>query len=151
MAGNLKRTLMLICLSLGILYCQTVFADTITGKDGNWEYEISEEYENDGKKEYATLKKYLGSETNVIVPATIDGLKIKTLNSTFSDNTTVEFVIIPEGITELYNTFTGCTSLKHVNLPTSITMYNAAFPTFSYRGNNYSKRILRMEGAVIIL
>ena len=108
-------------------YCQTVFADTITGKDGNWEYEISEEYENDGKKEYATLKKYLGSETNVIVPATIDGLKIKTLNSTFSDNTTVEFVIIPEGITELYNTFTGCTSLKHVNLPTSITMYNAAF------------------------
>lgn len=94
---------------------------------GNWVYEDNG-YE-------AVITGYTGSETNVSVPSDIEGRKVVTLRGTFYNNTTVQYVYVPDSVSMIDSvwgggsedningysywdscngTFEGCTSLKQV-------------------------------------
>lgn len=63
------------------------------------------------------LVSYNGSETNVVVPDFIT-----VMESTFSHNSTVTSVTLPEGVTTIGDdTFFCCSALTTVNLPESVT------------------------------
>ncbi len=82
------------------------------------DYEYVYEENNDG----IWLKKYMGEERIVHVPAEINGKPVLGLRNTFEGNTTIHEVILPEGITEIGDkAFYQCTALEMVNFPASLT------------------------------
>ncbi|MDD6270183.1 MAG: leucine-rich repeat domain-containing protein [Oscillospiraceae bacterium] len=73
---------------------------------------------------------YTGSEANVTVPDTIDGLKVTAIGDhAFEANWDLETITLPEGITYIgESAFMDCGSLKSVNVPeTTVTIRRAAF------------------------
>jgi len=77
------------------------------------------------------LTDYKGSAEAITIPSSIDGLPVRIIGSgTFSGNTTLTTLVIPEGVTKIedrsgyYNsgaTFYSCTALKTVVFPNSLT------------------------------
>lgn len=82
-----------------------------------------------------TIKQYIGSGDDVIIPAEIDGKPVSAVGNifgttgAFQDCTTITSVEIPEGVTEIQdNAFYGCTSLETVTIPSSVVLLrNCAF------------------------
>lgn len=117
----------------------------------------------------AVITKYSGDETEVTVPAEIDGYSVYKLgNGVFYDNSSVESIIISEGIREFTRglvgyggedsdgdgmadntgeeiranaaTIDGCPSLKRIVLPSTFTMSCSDLDTGKVLGN-YIERI----------
>ena len=126
MKGRLKQAIFM-CLMVIVLIGTAQMAYAATKRSGDWEYETYKEYGNSGTTTVASLTRYYGSATSVTVPSTIDGYKVKKMETTFNGNEIITSVTIPNGITDLDHTFIYCTRLKKVNLPSSITNYSGAF------------------------
>lgn len=96
--------------------------------------------------EYVTITKYIGSDTEVVVPHTIEDKEVREIGSmAFMDNANVtnivlpncvktigmeafhwcyslEYVNIPDGVTKLdYYLFSGCSKLAKIAIPNSVT------------------------------
>ena len=94
-------TLMLVGMISG-----TVKAENI--RSGEYEYSLS--------SGDATIEKYLGSATDVIIPSTIDGYEVKGIDYDAFLNSKISKVTIPEGITRIsFEAFKNCESLSTVN------------------------------------
>ena len=82
-----------------------------------------------------TIKRYVGSGGDVVIPSEIGGKRVTAIGNTFEmtgafqDCTTVTSVVIPDGVTEIQdNAFYGCTALESVTVPASVTLLrNCAF------------------------
>ena len=82
-----------------------------------------------------TIKRYLGSGGDVVIPSEIDGKLVSAIGNiadiggAFQDCTTVTSVVIPDGVTEIQdNAFYSCTALETVTIPASVTLLrNCAF------------------------
>ncbi len=120
----------------------TVFADEYTqaAKEsfGDYEYEL----QDDGT---VSLYKYIGKDTTVTVPSTLDGKKVTRLsNLLFNGNKNVKEITVPGCITR-YDSgstggngiFRGCTSLEKVNLPANMT----EIPDYTFAGCTALKSI----------
>ncbi len=81
----------------------------------NWQYEV-----NGGA---VTLTKYLGSETQALIPDTLGGYPVTTIGEDcFSGNKTLKSVRMTERVTTIGdNAFYGCSALKELTLPASLT------------------------------
>ena len=94
-------------------------------KNGLWtnSYEIL----NDGT---LRLYQYEGTDTNIVVPDTIDGRKVTVLgNSTFqycTQASDIESVTLPDSLTTIEkNAFYNCEKLKSVTIPKNVIIYRA--------------------------
>ena len=85
-------------------------------EDGLWQYVVVTDKSRD--KEYISLEKYYGDETEVTFPEEVDGMKVEELGDyTLYENNSVTKVTIPSNITEIgRSTFFGCTSLKEFDV-----------------------------------
>lgn len=65
---------------------------------------------------------YEGSATEVVIPATIDGNPVITINNNaFQKNTKVTSVTIPKGVIAIgERAFAGCTSMTSITIPNSV-------------------------------
>lgn len=117
---NLKRfsiIMMLVCFF-------TYTASALTS--GEWDY-------TDNGDGTSTLTHYRGSDTEVVIPAIIDGLPVKTMcsgvqykslfvNNSLEINWTIRKVFISDGITGIgRDAFFMCRGLTHAYLPEGIT------------------------------
>ncbi len=85
---------------------QTGEALAATSSDGQYTYET----DTDGQ---AILTGYLGQQTEVAVPATMDGISVKALRGTYQNNDKITKVTIPAGISIINDTaFAGCKSVN---------------------------------------
>ena len=127
---------------------------TQTSADGLWTYDIIGVYsklETDEKwdfdalpfartEKYLVVKSYKGTDTEVTVPAEIDGMKVKVLNNTFSSNEKIEKLSISEGVEEITNyCFKYCNALypENVTFPKSLTtLGDNAFTYWLWNGTN---------------
>jgi len=71
-----------------------------------------------------TIKSYTGMEKNVVVPATINGRKVKQIaNNCFNKNTTMETLVISEGVECIEALFAqGCSKLKSISIPATANL-----------------------------
>ncbi len=108
-----------------ILTCQHLMsADDVSARD--FQYSV---ITLESGKTAASITGYTGSDANIVIPDTIDSYPVAKIGyNAFTGNTSIQSVIIPEGVTELadgpnngYGTFNGCTSLTIVTLPKSLT------------------------------
>ena len=85
-----------------------------------------------------TLADYIGNDTEVIVPSTYNGknviavgqygitglLEQGVIHPGLMNNTTIEKVVLPEGIQELASfSFNGCTNLREIHIPKTCTKF----------------------------
>lgn len=70
-----------------------------------------------------TITGYSGSKKVVNIPSNIGGVYVKAIGeNAFKNNTDVETVIIPDGVTSIEDfAFYKCTGLKYVSIPESVT------------------------------
>ena len=125
---NIRRMMLELCLVIGLV-CgnarivqaeEEVPTKVIDGYVCEWQ---------DGMNT-TSIQKYQESATNLEIPAELGGRKVTSIkDKAFRGRTTLETVVIPEGITEIGDSaFEGCTSLQTVTLPsTMMHIGNRAF------------------------
>ena len=132
-------------LDLGEIFTLDAEAELFKNEDhkvyGDYIYTITEA--TSSKEAHINLIKYTGSEKNVVVPETIEELKVKTIGAqcfSYNGSTTsehrndekyipanpalkeIETVVLPETITRINSeAFAMCEKLTSVNIPESIT------------------------------
>ena len=107
--SNVKEIIIALVILLGVIISIGAIviyaAETGTTEDGNFEYTLL----TDGTVE---ITKYKGTETQVIIPETIDGKTVTSIGSwAFSGCSSLTSIEIPSGVTSIgENTFYGCSS-----------------------------------------
>ena len=89
------------------------FAVTALDDDSDFSYLI---LDND----YCTITGYIGSDTDISIPQTIDGYTVQSISSgAFQNKTTLRGATLPNTVIAIGdNAFRGCTGLTAVSLPT---------------------------------
>ena len=84
-----------------------------------WEYEVE-----DGN---ATITKYNGTASAVVIPSTLDGYTVTKIGDyAFRNNTSIRSVTMSNNVIEIgWNTFNGCSNLSSISLPTNIVKIGA--------------------------
>ncbi len=71
--------------------------------------------------ETAAIVGYEGTATDVTVPATIGEYEVTATSAIFKDNTTIESVVLPEGLTTIASSlFYNCCNLRSVTIPSTV-------------------------------
>ncbi len=68
------------------------------------------------------ISEYTGTETNFVIPASLDGKRVIGIDSeAFANNLTVESIVLPETVTEIGEAaFCGCTNLGYIYIPKTV-------------------------------
>ncbi|WP_169727725.1 leucine-rich repeat protein [Acetobacterium malicum] len=100
-----------------------IMAQTAVGVQDTCTVTVKPVFETTATATAVTITKYNGSETNVVIPATINSIPVTEIGANaFSGNTRVTSVTIPATVTTLgEQAFAGCSKLSMVNLPAAIT------------------------------
>lgn len=86
-----------------------------------WGEKVDFEYTNHDT--YCEITKYIGTDTEVTIPETINGLPVTSIgNSTFKDCSNLKSVKIPNSVTSIgEGAFNGCESLAGITIPNSVS------------------------------
>lgn len=72
------------------------------------------------------ITEYKGKAKNVQIPATVSGAKVTVIESNLFQNSDIETVVIPEGVTEIQKyAFASCQNLKEVVIPEGVKTIGA--------------------------
>lgn len=127
-----KRALSLLCV-LALLLALTPFAATadefdLDGDLGEWDPPVGDYGYADGYFYYQTewgdawILGYEGAESNLTIPAALDGLRVTAIGSgAFSGNESITSITVPEGILAIKSfAFSECPNLQTVSLPRTV-------------------------------
>ena len=84
-------------------------------------------YYDDNGDGTCRIRKFIGSDTNVVIPYKINGLKVVNIYvDAFSGRTNITSVIIPDGVTNIESrAFRDCTNIITITIPDSVTYINS--------------------------
>lgn len=120
----MKRMKLMLVSVLAVLTMGLAVAQKAT-PISDFEYELTK----DGMG--ISLKKYKGTDTEIVMPSEIEGIPVTELPkgmgpSFFSNSNKIVYVVLPSTITELPELFfVGCRSLKKVTLPDGLKKIGA--------------------------
>ncbi len=70
----------------------------------------------------ATLTGYTGNDTDIVIPASVDGYRVTAIADGAFEGSPAKSVIISDGVTSIgWFAFNGCTALRSVTIPSSVT------------------------------
>ena len=91
----------------------------VPGEDG--EKTSGTDYTYEQTEDGIVLKKYIGSDTTVVIPAAINGVRVVGMSDHVFSGTAVQSVVVPQTVKEMgWFVFYGCNQLKSVVLPASV-------------------------------
>lgn len=97
---------MAVVIMLGMPVCGTTSVHAAVSLDGQYNYELD-------AAGHAILTSYLGQDTEVAVPATMDGISVAALSGTFQNHDRITKVTIPAGVVSVNETaFAGCYAIS---------------------------------------
>ena len=102
--------------------------DTDTEEVGLDDVEDDYDYSFTGNE--VTITSYLGTDTDVVIPSYLGGMKVTRIGRyAFENRTGIESIVIPDTVTTIVeNAFYGCRNLESINIPASVTsVKNRAF------------------------
>ena len=101
-----------------------------------------------GTEGTAAITGYTGTDTELTIPAEIDGNTVTSISvNAFKNKTGITKVTLPEGMMQLYGSaFAGCTSLEEIVLPSTLTMIGDN----CFNGCRSLKTVNPQEGIVTI-
>ncbi|MBQ6706066.1 MAG: leucine-rich repeat domain-containing protein [Clostridia bacterium] len=82
----------------------------------------NDEFEYKVYETYIEITKYIGSESIVTVPTTIENLPVKSISDwSLEGCQNITSIILPDGLEEIgYKAFADCSALKEINIPNSV-------------------------------
>lgn len=125
---NVWKLMFLVLFLTIIMPCYVKADDEITS--GDYKYRLEQEYTPNGIVNYAVISDYLGNESNIIVPSTIDGYKVKEVGNLFGYNENRDSIVsisISDGIERLEDTFWYLNNLRSITIPKSVTTLHSLF------------------------
>lgn len=84
-------------------------------KYGNYKYYVPENSANE-----CTVYNYSGTKNIVVIPSSMNGKTVNTLENTFAGNTNLEAVTIPNSVKNINGAFEGCNNLTSIIMPSSL-------------------------------
>lgn len=106
--------MMLIVVSGGVQAATKISS----GTEGDYNYDVYEE--KDGTR-WVSLTKYIGKDTEVIVPSTIGGIDVKQIGRFAFKNCELTSINIPDKVIKIYGgAFEFCNNLLNVQLPKNL-------------------------------
>ncbi len=91
--------------------------------------ELLYKYEVINKK--LTITEYIGNKLSAKIPQTVDGISIRKIGDDAFKNSNLQSVVIADGIEEIgWFAFWGCSSLKSIEIPPSVTL--VGYGAFEY-------------------
>ena len=84
-------------------------------KYGNYKYYVPEDAANE-----CTVYNYSGTKNIVVIPSSMNGKTVNTLENTFAGNTNLEAVTIPNSVKNINGAFEGCNNLTSIIMPSSL-------------------------------
>ena len=84
-------------------------------KYGNYKYYVPEDATNE-----CTVYDYNGTKSIVVIPSSMNGKTVNTLENTFAGNTNLEAVTIPNSVKNINGAFAGCSNLTTIVMPSSL-------------------------------
>ena len=90
---------------------------------GDFNYEVS------SNNSYVTITKYNGSASDLVIPESIDGIKVKEISSyTFRYCTVLTSITLPNSLTYIgSDAFSGCTGLTSINVDINNSAYSSEY------------------------
>ena len=90
---------------------------------GDFNYEVS------SNNSYVTITKYNGSASDLVIPESIDGIKVKEIGSyTFRYCTGLTSITLPNSLTYIgSDAFSGCTGLTSINVDINNSAYSSEY------------------------
>jgi hypothetical protein len=141
MKNEIKICLIMMLGIFLILFSERDAVADTTNTSDDFEYEVTTDSSNE---KYIYITDYLGDETDVVIPAVIDGIQVKGIGEkAFYEKTqitaislpaniewiseyafaktSIETITLPEGIEKIYSgAFYGCQNLKEIKIPASL-------------------------------
>lgn len=131
-----KKILLLCLLVAGMFCCIPTIVKAEISEDGEWEYEVDGIDEETGQF-CVMVTDYLGNETDVTIPNTIDGYIVYQVQPRSLDTVTMQGInpfegivtlTISDGIEQLGQyAFTYCKTLENIKIPATVTVINNSF------------------------
>lgn len=102
-----------------------------------------------------SITKYIGNDTDITIPLTVQGKKITSIGSgAFAGCTSLTNITIPDSVTSIgYGAFTYCTSLTSITIPDNVTNIDSmAFYNTAYYNNrnNWDNNVLYIGKHLIV-
>lgn len=82
---------------------------------GNYKYYVPEDADNE-----CSVYEYSGNKSNVIIPSSMNGKKVTTLENTFKSNQNIVSVVIPNSVKNISGAFEGCSNLANIIMPSAL-------------------------------
>ena len=115
-------SLVMVIAALPLSVIESSATEYVTSQDGEWIYYIDPNGDAVIYSGNTNSSAYLGSDTDVVVPSTLDGYDVVSIGQyTFKGKTTLESIVIPNTVNTIANNvFQDCTNLATVTFGNSV-------------------------------
>ena len=113
------------CTTCGDLISKTKKEIDLIVDESSLSFEFEPGYDSAGNVSYYVLKRYIGTDTEVVIPATFNEIKVTSIGQSAFNGTDITGVTIPNSITGIgESAFENCSSLAEIEIPEGVRSIN---------------------------